>query len=128
MELSKKDLANGREFIVGEWRVDYVVNFFSNDLAHIPAEKFTDGGGNDLTSVKAEFFGDGGVVITENASGALSFGQWEQSDLFEYKWHFDKISGTSLSAPLKEAETLTVFEGDLVFTTGFLTVAIKKTK
>ena len=40
MTLDEQDLKRGLKFIVGVWQVDYVVNAWSNDLAHIPAKEF----------------------------------------------------------------------------------------
>ena len=126
MELSNRDIVSGKKFISGEWRADYAVNFFSNDLAHIPASEFKDGDGNDLSSISVEFFDDNTVKITEHAKNRCNTGRWEQTDLYEYKWHFDSINGATDLKLLKDAATLSVFEGDLVFSAGFLTVALKK--
>ena len=40
MELTKEDLKDGLKFIVGTWEAEFVVSFFSNDLAHVPVEEF----------------------------------------------------------------------------------------
>ena len=51
MQLDDDDLKRGLRFIVGTWQVDYLVNAFSNDLAHIPASEFKSEDGTDFTVI-----------------------------------------------------------------------------
>ena len=86
MELNENILRSGKRFIVGKWRVDYVVNAFSNDLAHIPASEFKSEDGSDFTAITFDFFEDQRVVMTDTSKGKTVEGTWEQTDMFEYKY------------------------------------------
>ena len=124
MELNKKDLERGKKFIVGKWKVDYLVNFFSPDLAHIPATEFKSGDGRDFSALSFEFFADNTVKV-DLSDGKCEIGSWRQTDLFEFEWRFDALNEVSDSPFLKGVQTLTVYDGDLTFAISFLTVALK---
>ena len=124
--LTERNLADGKKFITGVWRVDYLVNFFSNDLAHIPAGDFKDEDGNDFSSLLFDFRADGTVIFSEPQRKINERGVWNQTDIFEYEWKFDILNDLPRGQFLKNAEKLSVYEGDLVFSVGFLTVALKK--
>lgn len=117
-------LKDGLRFIVGTWRVDYIVNGLSNDLAHIPASEFKSDDGRDFSAVSFEFFEDHTVVMRDGAKEEK--GSWEQTGMLDYHYTL----GGFLSIPdgdfKKNAETLSVVEGCLVFSIGFLAIAMKK--
>ena len=48
MAVDEYFLKEGLKTIVGTWQVDYIVNAFSNDLAHIPATEFKSDDGRDF--------------------------------------------------------------------------------
>lgn len=127
MELNENILRSGKRFIVGKWRVDYVVNAFSNDLAHIPASEFKSEDGSDFTALTFDFFEDQRVVMTDTSKGKTVEGTWEQTDMFEYKYELKDFLQIPEGDFRKAAETLTVSGGThLVFGIGFLAIAMKK--
>ncbi len=125
MELDKKDLERGKKFIVGKWQVDYLVNFFSPDLAHIPASEFKSSDGRDFSVISFEFYADNTLKV-DLADGKSEVGSWQQTDMFEFEWHFDSLSDAVDSQFLKGVQKLTVYDGDLTFAISFLTLALKK--
>ncbi|MBQ7474529.1 MAG: hypothetical protein IJS78_01275 [Clostridia bacterium] len=126
MQLDKYDLASGKKFIVGTWRPDFVVNFFSNDLAHIPAAEFKSNDGRDLTAISFTFSDDNTVKMEDRERGAAESGTWEQTDLSEYRYTLNAFFDVPEGPMRDNAEKLTVIEGDLCFTLGFITIALKK--
>ena len=126
MELGKQALERGKDFIVGRWKADYVVNFFSDDLKHIPAAEFKSDGGTDMSALCFEFGADHGVTVCAPSFTSPKKGVWSQTDYTEYAWDFEMLEGLPESGFLDNAKKLTVYEGDLVFSLGFLTVALKK--
>ncbi|MBP5652486.1 MAG: hypothetical protein J6X17_03575, partial [Lachnospiraceae bacterium] len=86
MELDEQDLRDGLKFLVGTWQVDYIVNAFSNDLAHIPATEFKSDDGTDFTSISYEFFEDHTLVLRNAANGREIKGTWEQTGWSEYHY------------------------------------------
>ncbi len=124
-EIMKRD---GLKFIVGTWQPDYVVNAFSNDLAHIPAAEFKSEDGRDLTALKFVFKEDNTVELSDDATGRKETGTWEQTSLVEYHYTFESFFEIPDSTFKKNAETLMVIEGDLAFSLGLLTIALKKTE
>ncbi len=125
MELDKKDLERGKKFIVGKWQVDYLVNFFSSDLAHIPASEFKSSEGRDFSVISFEFYADNTLKV-DLADDRSEVGSWQQTDMFEFEWHFDSLSDAVDSQFLKGIQKLTVYDGDLTFAISFLTLALKK--
>ena len=123
MVLDEQDLQEGLEFIVGKWQADYVVNAFSNDLAHIPASEFKSSDGRDFSSLCLEFFEDHGAVLSEETSGKEARGSWEQTSFGEYRLTFAEAGETPLG---QGALTLSTNDGCLVIGVGFLAVGMKK--
>lgn len=126
MTLDKYDLALGKKFITGTWRPDFVVNFFSDDLAHIPAAEFRSDDGRDLTAITFTFCEDNTVKMEDRALGKAEEGTWEQTDLSEYRYTLKSFFDIPEGQFRDNAEKLTVIEGDLCFSLGFLTIALKK--
>lgn len=126
MELDEQELKDGLKYIVGTWQVDYLVNAFSDDLAHIPAAEFKSGDGTDFTAIQYEFFEDHTMLMRNTANGVESKGTWEQTDRYDYHY----TVGDFLKIPegdFKEAaESLSVQDGHLVFSIAFLAVAMNK--
>ena len=128
MQLDEQDLQNGLKLIVGTWTVDYVVNAWSNDLAHIPAAEFKSDDGNDLSAISYEFFEDHTMVMKNASDGREVPGTWEQTGWGEFHYTLNSFLPVPDSNFLKGAETLNQRDGDwLVFSLGFLAVAMKKT-
>ena len=127
MVLDESDLKSGLEFIVGRWQPDYVVNAFSNDLAHIPASEFKSEDGRDFTALTFEFFEDHTVRMTDGATEKEETGSWEQTGWGEYHYTLGGFLDLPEGPMRDAAEKLIVQEGDLVFSIGFLAVAFKKT-
>lgn len=126
MELDAFDLKHGMKFIVGTWRPDYVVNFFSNDLAHIPAADFKSDDGRDLTALTFSFFEDHTVKMEDRAKGKTESGTWEQTDLSEFRFTLNSFLDLP-DGPVKDAaQKLSAQNGDLVFVLGFIAIALKK--
>ncbi len=126
MELDKNDIYEGKKFIAGVWEADYVVNFFSNDLAHIPANEFKSDDGADLTALRFVFGAEGEVEIQGGKNGKTESGKWEQISYYEYRCEFDMLGSLEDSFFKENAQTFSVVDGDLVFTVGFLSIALKK--
>ena len=126
MELDKNDIYEGKKFIAGVWEADYVVNFFSNDLAHIPANEFKSDDGADLTALRFVFGAEGDVEIRGGKNGRTESGKWEQTSYYEYRCEFEMLGSLEDSFFKENAQTFSVTEGDLVFTVGFLSIALKK--
>ena len=126
MELNKRELDRGKKFVVGKWSVDYLVNFFSHDLAHIPATEFKSSDGRDFSALSFEFLADNTVVARGLSNGEEAQGTWRQTDLYEFEWQFDALKDAKDSEFLRTAQKLLVFDGDLTFSVGFLTIALKK--
>lgn len=126
MVLDEQDLRNGMKFIVGKWQVDYVVNAFSNDLAHIPAAEFKSEDGNDFSSVTFEFFEDHTVIMREASSGKEERGTWEQTGWSDYHYTLNGFLNVPEGPFRENAEKLSVIEGALVFSVGFLAIGMKK--
>ena len=128
MQLDEQDLKKGLKFIVGTWEVDYVVNAWSNDLAHIPAAEFKSEDGNDLSAISYTFFEDHTMVMKNAANGREVSGTWEQTGWAEYHYTLEDFLNLPDGNFRKGAETLNQRDGDwLVFSLGFLAVAMKKT-
>ncbi|MBR3382857.1 MAG: hypothetical protein IKG85_07475 [Clostridia bacterium] len=127
MTLDEQDLRRGLKFIVGVWEADFVVNAFSNDLAHIPAAEFKSDDGRDMTALRFEFFEDHTAAI---GAGEGSFpGTWEQTDLFRYRLVPDALAAEPENGFIKAVESLEVQNGEnLVFALGFLAIALRKTE
>ena len=126
MELSERELASGKKFIVGTWRPDFVVNFFSNDLAHIPASDFKSNDGRDLTAITFTFFEDNTLKMEDRGQGKTEEGTWEQTDTLEFRYTLNAFFDVPEGPVRDAAERLTVQEGDLVFSLGFIAIALKK--
>ena len=127
MELDERDILKGKKYIVGKWRTDYIVNGFSNDLAHIPAAEFKSDDGSDFTALTFEFFEDGSVKLTDTSKGREFSGTWCQTDMFKYKYELGDFIDLPEGSFREAAETLQVSEGThLVFSIGFLAIALKK--
>jgi hypothetical protein len=125
MELDEKDLRAGLKFIVGAWEADYVVNMFSNDLAHIPAAELKSPDGKDLTALRFEFFEDHTINI--EADGKKHGGKWEQESFSEFRFMPDVLEENANDEFVKAVEKLSMVGGDhLVFSLGFLAIALRK--
>lgn len=127
MTLDEHDLRRGLKFIVGTWRPDYIVNAFSNDLAHIPAAEFKSDDGRDFTALSFEFFEDHSVIMRDSGSGKEERGTWEQTGWAEYHYTLGAFMDIPEGDFRKGAETLSQRDENLVFSLGFLVVALKKT-
>ena len=126
MTLDEQDLREGLKFIVGTWQVDYVVNAFSNDLAHIPASEFKSADGRDFTALKFEFFEDHTVAMLGGDGGAETQGTWEQTGWSQYHYTLNGFLNIPEGSFRDNAEKLEVSDGHLVFAIGFLAIALKK--
>jgi len=128
MSLDEQDLKSGVKFIVGTWQVDYIVNTWSRDLAHLPAAEFKTKDGKDLSQLSYEFLEDHTVKLKNPGLGVEETGTWKQvsSDKFEYT--FDKLFDGIDPAAVKELNVLQKdMEGGLVFSFTVFVVRFKKT-
>ena len=125
-ELDKDDLYEGTKFIVGTWQVDYIVNAFSNDLAHIPAKEWKSEDGRDFSDLTYTFTEDHAIVMKDLGSGKEEHGTWEQTSYGEYHYTLNAFLDLPDSNFLKAAETLSVQDGCIVFSIGFLAIGMKK--
>ena len=125
--LDEGELKSGLKFIVGTWRPDYIVSAFSNDLEHIPVSEFKGDDGRDFSALTFEFFEDHKVTLTDAGSGREENGVWEQTDRYKYHYTFDAFFDIPDGDFKEKAEKLEVVDGKLVFTIGFLAVALAKT-
>ena len=124
MELGKNDLIRGRKFIVGLWKPEFVVNFFSRDLKRVPASEFKSEAG-DLTALSFEFFADNTFCV-RLSDGREEKGKWSQTDLNEYEWEFEATAEREDEKFLRSFRKLTAVDGFLTFSVGFLSFALKK--
>ncbi|MBQ3912676.1 MAG: hypothetical protein II694_06875 [Lachnospiraceae bacterium] len=127
MELDEQDLREGLKFLVGTWQVDYIVNAFSNDLAHIPATEFKSEDGTDFTAITYEFFEDHTLILRNSANGREIKGTWEQTGWSEYHYTAEDFYDIPDDNFRKGIETLQVVDGCVVFSIGFLAIGMKKT-
>lgn len=126
MTLDEQDLRDGLKRIVGTWQADYLVSFFSNDLAHIPAAEFKSDDGRDFTALTFRFTEDHAVVLSDGNQEYR--GTWEQTGWSDYRYHLEAYDQIP-DGPFKDsAENLSYMDEHLVFAIGFLTVALKKTE
>ncbi len=127
MELDEQDLKQGLKFLVGTWQVDYIVNAFSNDLAHIPATEFKSSDGTDFTAIQYEFFEDHTMVLRDASKGKEIKGTWEQTGWSEFHYTVEDFYDIPDDNFRKGVETLQMMEGThIVFSIGFLAIAMKK--
>lgn len=126
MVLDEQDLKNGMKLIAGKWQVDYVVNAFSDDLAHIPAAEFKSEDGNDFSSVTYEFFEDHTVIMREASSGREEHGTWEQTGWSDFHYTLNGFLNIPEGPFRDNAEKLSLVDGALVFSVGFLAIGMKK--
>jgi hypothetical protein len=126
MELDKETLRDGLKYIVGTWEADFIVSFFSDDLAHIPAAEFKDDKGHTFTDLKFTFYEDHTLVVETGADNPAHNGSWEQTGYSEYRYDIDDFAQIPDGYFKEATQTLQVQEGHLVFALGFLAVAMKK--
>ena len=128
MALEKDDVLERLHFICGKWRVDFLVNFFSNDLAHIPATEFKSEDGRDFSAITFEFTEDYNMVMRDESTGKEVPGTWEMIDsfLYEFRYTLNEFLEIPEGAFKDNVEKLSVQDGYLCFTLGFLTIAMKK--
>ena len=127
MTLDAQDLRNGMKFIVGTWQVDYIVNAFSNDLAHIPATEFKSNDGTDFSAITFTFFEDHTLKMENSADGKNADGTWEQTGYGEFRYTVGDFISPPDSSMLDALQRLSIQGENLVFSLGFLAVAMKKT-
>ncbi|MBO4453132.1 MAG: hypothetical protein J5793_04290 [Clostridia bacterium] len=127
-ELDAFDIKNGLEFIVGKWEPEFLVNAFSNDLAHIPASEFKSDDGTDFTALKFEFFEDHTVKMTDSSKDRVEEGTWEQTGFLSFRYTLNGFIDIPEGPFRDSAEKLEAHDGRLVFAIGFLAVALKKTE
>lgn len=127
MEIDEQDLKWGLEFVVGKWKIDYLVNFWSDNLEHIPAAKFKSPDGKKYNGITFEFFEDHRLVMKDSTTKKQVESTWEQTD--RYKFHYDLNGFFDLpdGDDAKNAETLEVIDGCLAMPLGFITAGMKKT-
>ena len=126
MILDENDLREGLKFIVGTWQVDYVVNAWSNDLAHIPASEWKSDDGSDFSAITYEFFEDHTAKLSDTSKGREVASTWEQTGWGEYRYSLGELIDLPDGAFRENVEKLSVQDGDLVFSLGFLAIAMKK--
>lgn len=127
MAVDEYFLKEGLRTIVGTWQVDYIVNAFSNDLAHIPATEFKSNDGRDFSCITYEFFEDHTMVMKDTATGKEEKGTWEQTEMFGFHYTLNGFLDLPQGAFLDAVEKLQLSEGThLVFSLGILAIAMKK--
>jgi len=126
--LDEDDLLEGKQFLVGTWQVDYIVNAFSNNLDHIPAKEFKSDDGKDFSQITYEFFEDQTMKMKNGATGQEESGTWEQKDRSSFVYTVGKFFGEVEDETfLKNLQTLEKnFEGGLCFSLAFLAFGMKK--
>ena len=133
MTLDAQDLRTGLKFIVGTWQVDFIVNAFSNDLAHIPAAEFKSQDGTDFSAITFTFFEDHTLKMENTATGKQTDGTWEQTGMSEFRYTQLEEADRQMEDKLSKLDNLGVPRalamqgGNLVFSLGFLAVSMKKT-
>ena len=128
MELDKDTLRDGLKYIVGTWQPDFIVNAFSNNLEHIPAEEFKSDDGRDFSSINFIFFEDNTMKMKELSTGKEVDGTWEQTSSCRYRYTLNGFLGDIPNEILESAQTLEIINCELVFSLGFLAISMKKTE
>jgi hypothetical protein len=126
MTLDEQDLRQGLKQIVGTWQVDFVVNAFSDDLRHIPATDFKSDDGRDFSAITYTFFEDHTMTMADAGTGKQERGSWEQTGWGEYHYTLEAFYDIPDDVFKKNAETLSLQDGALVFSLGFLAIGMKK--
>ena len=126
MTLDEQDLRQGLKQIVGTWQVDYIVNAWSNDLAHIPATEFKSDDGRDFSVITFTFTEDHTVTMADTATGKQEQGTWEQTGYGSYHYTLGAFLDLPDDSFRAAAEKLEMVEGCLVFSLGFLAIGMKK--
>jgi len=128
MQIAEEDLKKGMKFIVGTWQVDYLVNSWSSDLAHIPASEFKSKDGKDPSKISFEFFEDHTCKLKNGITGVEETGTWKQRNSSDFTYTFDKLFG-DVDASMKEGlqKLDRDMEGGLVFSFFVFVVRLKKT-
>lgn len=129
MAVDEYFLKEGLKNLVGTWQVDYLVNGFSNDLAHIPAAEFKSEDGRDFTAITYEFFEDHTMIMKDSSTGKEEKGTWEQTGMYEFHYTLNGFLDLPQGAFLDAVEKLQMMQGThIVFSIGILAVAMKKIK
>ena len=126
MELEAWMIEDGLRMLVGKWQVDFVVNAFSNDLAHIPAKEFKSQDGTDFSAITYEFFEDHTMVMKNEADGREVKSTWEQTGISEFKYDLNSFLDVPAGADLLGMEKLSILQGNLTMAIGFLAIGFKK--
>lgn len=117
----------GLEFIVGEWKPDFVVNMFSDNLDHIPAAEFKSENGTDLTAISFIFDEDKTVTFVDTSRGLEVKGKWDQTDKKLFRVDIPDFATVTNGLFDNFQFDLTQQNGQLVIATAFLALALKKT-
>ena len=127
MTLDEQDLREGLKFIVGTWQADYIVNAFSDDLAHIPATEFKTKDGRDFTSLSFEFFEDHTATLRADSGSAAVKATWEQTGFGTFVCTLEEpLDASAQAGPASLTVEMRRQEPNLVFALGFLAIALKK--
>ncbi|MDD6879321.1 MAG: hypothetical protein PUD59_03710 [bacterium] len=126
MALDEYTLKEGLKSICGTWQVDFIVNGFSDDLAHIPAAEFKSNDGSDFSGITFSFSEDHSMILHNSADGTEAAGTWEQTGLFEFRYTLDGFNQIPDGQFKENAELLTMQGGALCFSIGFILIGMKK--
>jgi len=129
MELSQKQLNEGLKYLVGTWEIDFLVNPFSNNLDHLPPEKFQTTTGKDLSKLTWEFFEDHTVKLRNGATGEEESCTWKQVGETKFTYDtkfFGLIDNADILKGIQELEKA-FGSDDLVFSM-IMVISLKKTK
>lgn len=127
MELDEQDLKWGLELIVGKWKIDYLVDFWSDNLEHIPVAKYKSPDGKKYNGITFEFFEDHRLVMKDSATKKQVESTWEQTGSTQYHYALNRFFDLPEGTDAENAETLEVFDGYLALPLGFITAGLKKT-
>ncbi len=126
MTLDEEDIKWGLEFIAGTWNVDYLVDFQSNDLEHIPAQEYKSADGKNYSALSFEFLEDSRLLISDSSSGKKTESSWKQTGINEYRCPLNGFLDISQKSEAKASEIFSVMDGVLTFTLEKVTVVLKK--
>jgi hypothetical protein len=128
MEIDEQDLKWGLEFIVGTWKIDYIVNFWSDNLEHIPVAKFKSPDGKKYNGITFEFFEDHRLIMKDSVTKKSVESTWEQTGSTQFHYALNGFFDLSDGVDAENVETLEVFDGYLALPLGFISAGMKKTK
>lgn len=127
MSVDIRTRQKGLEFIVGEWKPDFIVNMFSDNLDRIPAAEFKSDDGTDLTAISFTFEENKRVKFADTSRGLEFKGRWEQTNKKLFRVDIPGFATVPNGFFDNFQFDLTQQNGELIIATGVFALVLKKT-